>query len=63
MGGKVAIAQFDYYVLWPVCIACGLLAVAWVVNVFRRWHLLLTGASIVALLCLLPFLLFYTGGI
>jgi hypothetical protein len=63
MGGNVNINQFDYYVLWPAYVVAALLACAWACNTFRRWHwfLALTGGA--SLLALLPFMLFYTGGI
>ena len=63
MGGRVNIGQFDYYVVWPASIVAGLLACAWVCNVFHRWYGLLTLSASVALFALLPFLLGYTGGV
>ncbi len=63
MGGNVNINQFDYYVLWPGYVVTALLVCAWACNTLRRWYGLLTLCSGVSLLALLPFLLFYTGGI
>ena len=62
-GGGVNIGQFDYYVVWPASAVVGLLACAWACNAFRRWFGLQTLTASLALFALLPFLMFYGGGV
>jgi hypothetical protein len=55
--------QFDYYVLFPICMAAGLMLVAWVTNALGRGFRVLLTFSACAILFLFPYLLPYTGGV
>lgn len=61
--GYPNVDQVRYYLALPGFVSMALLALGWVFNGIRRWPYVLTLISAAALAALVPYLLFYGGGV
>lgn len=61
--GYPSLVQIDWYIVWPLCVAMGVLGVAWLCNGLQRWPRLLGSIAVISIFVLLPYFALSSGGI
>jgi hypothetical protein len=61
--GYPNMGQINLYVVWPLFVVIGLLACAWLCNIFPRLRPVLVIASGISLIVILPYCLVWGGGV